>query len=244
MVRIKKFIVGIKPATRMFRIGALGGSVIDAVLAARMDKQLSETYFTDIGRMTDRSGGYVISNEELGNFLRIEDSNIIFLKDIYTSEKKVDLKEILAEWRFLWKVVNGILDVHDIRRVGVAAEHQFEAVGGTPSNKLHNAFLTGSHPQHAGRFNLQYEERRPPIGKTGLPDAKKDAFVNVIHHYYDSEADEEHSAEGHINANLDVQKYYAPFFNGSVFDEVTEVFRMFQKEKEVFDADLKKRGLV
>jgi hypothetical protein len=220
MVRIKKFIVGIKPATKMFRIGTLGGSVIDAVLAARAEKALSEAYFSEVGRASDRVG-YLLSNDELGNTLRIEDSNIIFIKDLYDSERKFDLAEILAEWRFLWKVVNGILEVRDVHRIGVAAEHQFESVGGTASNKLHSAFFAGAHPQHAGRFNLQYEERRPAMGKTGLPDIKKDAFVNVLHHYYDSELDDDHDVKGRINANLDVQKYYSPYFNGSTLGTAT-----------------------
>lgn len=243
MVRIQKFVVGIRPQDKMFRVSSYGGAIVDAVLAARTEKALGESYFTEVSTAVDHTGR-ILSNEELGNTLKIEDSNIIFVKDYYGSERKFSAKEVLAEWRFLWKVVNDILMVRNIRRIGIAAEHQFEATSGTPSNALHSSLIAGPHPMHAGRFNLQFEDRRPTTSKSGLPDAKKDAFINVIHQYYAAELDSERPANGYINANIDVQKYYAPPFTGNIFDEVAEVLRIFEKEKAAFDANLKQRGFV
>jgi hypothetical protein len=49
---------------------------------------------------------------------------------------------------------------------------------------------------------------------------------------------------GHMNINLDVQRYYSPYFNGHVFDEVLVLNKTFQEEKERLESDLKKRGLI
>jgi len=81
-------------------------------------------------------------------------------------------------------------------------------------------------------------------GKSGLPDIAKDAFINVIHHFYDSELDTDHPNPRHINANLDVQKYFSPLYNGNLFDEVAPLYKLFQKEQTALDDHIKERGLI
>lgn len=243
MVRVSKLVLGIRPSQKMFRVGSLGGVVIDAILAARSDKALGDEYFTSVGKAPDQSS-YRLTNDDQGNLLQIDEANVVFTKDIYSDEQHIDLDKTLAEWRFLWKHINGVLLVRDIRRIGIAAEHQFKPPTGTASGQLFERLAAMQRPQHPGKFLLQFEDRRPTTNKVGIPDATKDAFINVIQHYYDSELDTEHANSGFINANLDVQKYFSPLFNGNIFDEIAGLLKLFQKEKAALDADIKKRGLI
>lgn len=243
MIRISKLVLGIRPSQKMFRVESLAGSAIDAILAARSDKTLGDDYFTSVGKAADRSS-YRLFNEDQGNVLQIEEANVVFTKDVYLDEQHIDLEDVLAEWRLLWKHVNGVLAVRDIRRIGIVAEHQFKPPNGTASGRLFEGLAAIPRPQHPGKFMLQFEDRRPTTNKVGLPDPTKDAFINVIQHYYDSELDTEHATSGFINANLDVQKYFSPLFNGNIFDEIDVLLKLFKKEKAGLDAEIAKRGLI
>ena len=244
MVPIKKFSVGIRPAQKMFRVGSLYGSLVDSLLAARTNKNLGEDYFNEVGKNLEQ-GVARLSNERLGNFLHIDVENIVFTKDLYASEKSIDLEKILSEFHFLWKQVDEILQIRDIRRIGIAAEHQERAKDGHASATLIRALTGLPPPTHAAKFLLQLEDRRPPTNKVGVPDFKKDDFINVIRHYYDGELDIENHNADHINITLDVQRYFSPLLSTNIFEDVLTLYKKdFLKEKGILDADLKKRGLV
>lgn len=242
MIRIKKFIVGIRSSQKMFRVSSLHGSLVDSVLSLRGNKPIDDEYYTEISRGIEQ-GTIQLRNEDLGNTLRIDLESIVFIKDFYASEKQIDIDDILQEFRSIWKHVNEVLHVRGIRRIGIAAEHQFAVEKDSPSTHLVRKLTSISPHAHPAKFILQFEERRFNT-KNGPLDLKKDDFINVICNYYDSEVDSEHPRQDHINANLDVQRYYAPLFNGNVFDEVAILHQLFSKEKHGFEADLRKRGLV
>lgn len=136
-----------------------------------------------------------------------------------------------------------MLHVRNIRRIGIVAEHQIPAKDAKASEALLGTLTSITSAGHPAKFILKIEDRRFPT-KGGIPDFKKDDFINVIREYYDSDVDADHANDGHINANIDVQRYYSPLFNGNVFDEVTVLQRLFLDEKKHLEEDIKKRGLV
>lgn len=244
MVQFKKIIIGIRPAQKMFRVSSLYGSIVDEVLSSRTDKRLGADYFTGVSKLVDQPG-VRLTNESLGNTLQIDSENVVFIKDYYTSEKAVDLDALLDEFVFLWEVVDKTLQVRDVRRIGIASEHQIQVADGHASAALVGNFTNIPAPVHAAKFQLQMEDRRMTTNKVGLPDFKKDDFINVIHHYYDSSLDVEHPSSGGINITLDVQRYFYPLLKSKISDEVLALFKKdFLKEKNKLDSDLKKRDLI
>jgi len=68
---------------------------------------------------------------------------------------------------------------------------------------------------HIDKFQMSFETRHQ-TGKGGLPDPTKDDFFNVIRQIYDSAMDLDHATRGFVNANLDVQHYYAPALTSEI----------------------------
>lgn len=241
-MRIKKFTVGIRPSQKMFRISSLQGSLVDSVLNMRGTKPIDDDYYTEISVSRGVEPPTLqIRNDVKGNLLIIEADNIVFTKDLYDSEKQFDEEEALKEFRAIWKQVNDVLHVKDIRRIGIVVEQQFAT--DKPSFELIKKLTSLTTGEHVAKFLLRFEERFR-TEKGGIPDPKTDDFINVISDYYDSERDIDHPKEGHINVNIDVQRYFAPLFNGNVFDEITVFRNRVSKEQSRFEQDLKQRGLL
>lgn len=241
MMRIKKFTLGIRPSQKMFRVSSLHGSLVDSVLGLRGTKPIGDEYYSEISRSAEPMT-IQLRSEEQGNTLTVDLDNIVFSKDLYNSEKRFDIDEVLDEFRAVWKQVNEVLHVKDIRRIGVVIEHQL-AVKENPSAALLKKLTSITAGEHAAKFMLHFEERYR-TSKGGIPDFKKDDFINVIRDYYDSERDADHPTDGHINANLDVQRYYSPLLTGNVFDEIVLFRQQLSKEQARFEQDLKQRGLL
>lgn len=242
MIRISKFVVGIRPSQKMFRVSSLYGSLVDTILSLRGTKLFEDEYYTEVSRNVEQ-GTVQLRNEELGNILRIDQDNVVFTKDYYLNEKKHDINDALQEFRTIWKHLNDELHARNIRRIGIVAEHQIVAKDTKASETLLKALTTITTAGHPAKFILKIEDRRLPT-KGGIPDIKKDDFINVIREFYDSDLDVDHAKTGSINVNIDVQRYYSPLFNGNVFDEVTVLQKLFMEEKARLEDDLKKRGLV
>lgn len=239
-MRIKKLTLGIRPSQKMFRLSSVQGTLVDSVLTLRGTKPIDDEYYTEVSRGIEPAT-IQLRNDELGNTLTIELDNVVFTKDLYDSDKQFDLDEVLKEFRTIWKQVNDVLHVKDIRRIGIVVEHQLAKEN--PSSVLIKQLTSLTPGGHVAKFLLHFEERFR-TGKGGIPDPKTDDFINVICDYYDSERDIDHPKEGHINVNLDVQRYYSPLFNGNVFDEITVFRQQLSKEQSRFEQDLKKRGLL
>ena len=242
MIRISKFAIGIQPSQKMFRVSSLRGSLVDTVLSLRGTKPFDDEYYTEVSRNVEQ-GTVQLRNEELGNVLRIDQDRVVFTKDYYLSEKAHDINDAIQEFRTIWKHLNEELRARNIRQIGIAAEHQIPAKDAKASEALLGALTSITTVGHPAKFILKIEDRRFPT-KGGIPDLKKDDFINVGRQFYDSDHDADHAKAGHINANIDVQRYYSPLFNGNVFDEVTVLQKLFLEEKNRLEDDLKKRGLV
>jgi len=123
MIRINKFSIGIRPVSKMFRMTSLSGLIIDKILSEReFNKHLDEKYYTQIAR-NNETGNYKLYNKELGNELNLDLNNVVFIKDYYKSAKTFSLNKVLTEFKQIWTIVNDILKLKDIRRIGMVAEH-------------------------------------------------------------------------------------------------------------------------
>lgn len=240
-MRIKKITIGIQPSQKMFRVSSLHGSIVDSVLSLRGTKPITDEYYTEISRSTEQ-GSIRLKNDAEGNTLIVDLSNVVFVKDVYKSDKQLDIDDAFKEFRLIWKQVNDLLHVRDVRRIGVVGEHRIP-VQNSSSATLLKSLTSISVASHPAKFILRFEERRLTT-TGGIPDFKKDDFINVIRDYYDSEMDSDQPEEKHVNINLDVQRYYSPLFNGNIFDEAERVHQQFTKEKDKCETDLKQRGLL
>jgi hypothetical protein len=217
-------------------------TLIDAVLGCRGEKDIDEVYYSEVSRNVD-SSVLLIRNVERGNFLKVDMENVIFIKDLYEIDRHFDLDKSLQEFRQIWNVINDILKLSNIRRIGMFAEHRFPYPSSTPSKILIEKFTKISSPLHPAKFHLRYEDRTF-ASTIPTPNIKKDDFLNIIYDIYDGEMDASHPEQDQINVNLDVQRYYSPLLNGNVFDEVNKLKKEFQSQKTKFASDLTAKGLL
>lgn len=240
MAIVKKFTIGVAPFAQMFRIHGLGGSVVDAVLALRKGKSLSEDYFSEVAVNAERT---VFQLRGLGglNAMQFTDANITFTKDFYESEKSFDFRTMLDEFRAIWPAVHSTLNIQDIRRIGMVAEHSFKVESKSPSAWLRQKLTTFESSKITDKFLLRFEERE--LAQDGnAPDLKKSDFLNYIYQFNDSALDAQHPSDGSIRATLDVQRYFAPVLNGNVGDEVLKLKHHFELAQKRLDEKLKGLG--
>lgn len=242
MKNCKQFVIGIQPATKMFRLSSLAGRVIDEILEVRdSSKNLGSDYYTNVSSSVSGSE-YALTNENSGNVLRLHQDNIIFKKTFYSSEKHFNFDKALEEFKDIWKVVNKVMDVKNIRRIGISAESRFQSA--KPSLDLLNSVTKLTTTSHCERFSLHYE--RVGLAKDGsIPDRKKSDFINVITDLYDSTMDRENPEEGCLNINVDVQRYYAPLTNANVADEALKLYNNeYLKAMDAAQSNMKTLGLL
>ena len=168
-MRIMKFTVGIRPSQKMFRVSSLHGSLVDSVLSLRGSNPIDDEYYTEISRGAEQAF-IQLRNEDRGNTLRIDLDNFTFVKDFYASEKQFDIDDALKEFRLIWKQVNEVLHVRDIRRIGIVAEHRIPVEKNNPSAVLLKALTSVPVSAHPAKFILRFEERRVCQGPTGQAD--------------------------------------------------------------------------
>lgn len=241
MTVFRKFTIGIAPYTRMYRIHSAGGEVVDAVLALRL-KALPEDFFEEVLIQTDRNG-YRITGHHGNNALSLNDQNITFTRDYYESTDSFDFSKVFDQFRIIWGAINSVLQITDVRRVGMVSESKYEVPSKTPSTWMRNTFSPpfGS-DLHVEKFHLRFEERE--LAADGLaPDPKKADFINTIYQIYDSEMDADHSTTGYMFTNTDVQRYFTPVITGKgVPDEILKLKKRFDVASKKFDDRLKKLG--
>ena len=184
---------------------SIDGLMIDALLAQRGIKPLDDEYYKEIA--TNRElGTFRLQNLDLGNILRVDMNSVVLIKDAYDSQSHINIEKTFTEFEVIWDALNQILEMNDVRCIGIAAEYQIDLGAKNPNIPAMDLLCKIKKPAHPGKFHLRYEDRRQT--KDGLvPDINKSDFVNVIFDYYDSEMDTEHPSPGSFNANIDYQKY-------------------------------------
>lgn len=231
-MKIRKFIIGVRTANRMFRVQALGSKCIDSIMNYVLhNNAVSSDYFTHISSSSEQIK-FSLRNTELGNILVIDDSNIVFYKDFYDFDDDIDIDTTVNEFLIFWNIINEVLEIKDIRRIGIVAEQREYLEDGQPSKILLdniNNFDTAS--TFPAKYQFTYESRHP-TKESIAPDIAKDDFINVIYHLYDGILDRDHSEENTINVNIDVQRYYHPNIKAITRNEVMNVIKIFNKELE------------
>jgi hypothetical protein len=240
MLKIHKFIVGVSPSTRMFRIPAVGGLATDAVLELRGKANLSNDYYTQVTTSQD-GGTFQLRNPESGNYLTINRDNITFIKDSFELDFEIDTSKAIREFLVIWKAITPIINIRDIKRLGIAAEHLLDI--NKPNNTFIDVLTKFNSPAHPAKFHLKYEERIP-TKESLAPDIEKDDFLNVISDFYDSEMDVDHPKKGSANVNLDVQRYFFPRLTKLSDSDVEKHFKIFEQQRQGFFNRLSKMSLV
>lgn len=242
MIEIDKFVIGVMPASRMFRVPSVVGLVIDKILSERGGKMLSDDYYSEVASSNEKNS-YKLLNNELGNSLIISLDNIIFTKDFYDKDYAFNYKQVVSEFTCIWQIINEYLKISDIRRIGVLAEHQFNVEPQNSNKKLLDLLTVFAGYRHPAKFHLHFENRHStPEGLA--PDIEKSDYINVIYDVYDSEIDANHSKKGAVNANIDVQRYYSPLLKSNIPEQVSKINTIFQREKDDFESFLNKQGLL
>lgn len=241
-MKIDKLVVGIRTVSKMFRVQALGGVVLDNILALRGKEGFSDDYYTEVTQSADRFQ-YGLKNDKLGNYFHVDTEGIVFTKDNYDKDSKLSLDKVIQECRLLWEVANSTMKIDDIRRIGIVAEHQISTKDNPAAKKMIETFTKFKQPAHSGRFMLRYEDRRPT--KEALaPDIEKSDFLNVIYSFYEGDLDAHHPKKDALNANIDVQRYFSPLLKKSCFDEVNKLAKLFDTEKKSYEDKLKGMGVL
>ncbi|PUB83982.1 MAG: hypothetical protein DBP02_10125 [gamma proteobacterium symbiont of Ctena orbiculata] len=228
MVHMHKFIIGIRPSTKMFRIQSIGGQVVDAVLDLRGSSVIPDDFYTKVSNNTDGMR-YQIHSEDFSNVLMIDRENIVFIKDTFSSGEEIDVSKSLREFTEIWKALDLVTRVRGIRRIGIAAEHLLEYEN--PSAELIRNLTKIEPPPHTGKFYLKYEDRRP-TRESISPDIEKDDYINVIISAYDSILDVDHKEPGTANVNIDVQRYFQPLLNKLSYNDFEKILKHFSRERE------------
>ena len=171
--------------------------------------------------------------------LLITHDDLTFTRDLYENEKLFRFEDFAKEFRAIWDIVNSILKVRNIRRIGYVVEHRFSIK--EPSNHIFPKIIKLTKDGQIDNFVLTYESRTFAEGEK--PDIEKANFVNEICSIYDSVKDVEHPEKGFLNVNIDVQRYFAPAYNGKVSDELLKLYNKdFVPANKTYFEQLKKLG--
>lgn len=244
MLDLKKITIGIRPAQRMFRVSSFIGAVIDEVLSKRGVGLIGAEYYSEVTKSQEQA--FVqLRGQDGANFLRIDQDGIVFCRAAYDAAGSgISIDNCFAEFHSIWKAINDVLIVRNIRRIGLVGEHRISMPESEVNKRLMSAVTTFEPPAHPHKLHLRFENRSFITSKTGIPDLKSDDLLNVISDFYDSSMDGDFPTSEGINFNLDVQRYYNPFFNGGLQNELIFLKKKLEDEQKRNEGLLKERGIV
>jgi hypothetical protein len=236
---IKKLTVGVMPLAQMFRVASYSGEIADEIVANLKDKPIrNPEYFTEVAAPS--TANVQLRNKERGNFLLMNTGNIAFTQERYKSH--VDAEKFLEEFAQLWRVIDHVLQVQQIRRIGMVAEHRVFDVD-DPTKLLLETLTKYPQQEYSAKFYCSFE-KRIPLARSSTFNYKVDEFTNVIRQFYDSELDLDTPQERAFNVNLDVQRYYTDQTGDRVMDEVKALKKEFETQWREFRAEIKTLGLI
>jgi hypothetical protein len=241
-MKLHRIVIGIQLNKKIFRLSSLSGLLIDEMLVLRdSEKTISDKHFTRVSsshntedvhvslRNEDRSHEFLIQAAHVGLSIRSVDGETINLDKAY------------KEFELLWKRADKTIKFPAIRAIGIVAEYRIDAdTNDSASNQLMDALLKNKRKNQAGRFQLQFQDiTLKEDGK--VPDVRVDDFWSTTFSLYSSDRDES-PEDGKINANIEVQKLYAPAKSGPIA-ELRKVKERFLVEKKKFKQSLVDMGL-
>jgi hypothetical protein len=241
-MKFHRIIIAIQLNTKMFRLSSLSGQLIDDMLNLRnTEKDISDDYFTKVSTSPNLDDMQVsLTNEDNSHELIFQSSQVILRTTALNDGTLVSTERAYKEFELFWKKADKLMHFPAVRRIGFVAEFRAEEkTKNSSSNDLMKALLKSDKNNHSGRFHLQYEDHS--LKDNGeIPNASIDDYWNTIYTYYASERDETPEKDK-INANIDIQKYYAPAKSGALA-ELRKVKERFTKEKTKFKKSLLDMG--
>jgi hypothetical protein len=241
-MKFHRIIIGIKLNTKMFRLSSLSGQLIDDMLNLRnTEKEISDDYFTKVSISPNPEDIHVsLTNEDNSHELLFRSSEVILRISAITSDTTVSTERAYKEFELFWKKADKLLHFPAVRRVGFVAELRAkEKTKNSSSNDLMKALLKNGPNNHSGRFHLQYEDQSLKANGE-IQNPSTDDYWNTIYTYYSSDRDET-PENNTINANIDIQKFYAPAKSGALA-ELRKVKERFTRDKTKFKKSLSDMG--
>ncbi len=238
---IQKFTVGIQPAKKMFRVQSRWGDLTDEIFRLiRKDKKFKKDYFKSVGTSDARDAVRLIG-EEAGNYLTVTMDNVIFVKDMIEKGRSINPKKTMSEFQLIWEVVNSVLNVTGIRRIGVVGESKIEDVKNA-SRELIDKTTKFDSTLHPAKFALRFEQRSST--SEGLaPDIKKDDFQNVIYSLNDLSEDTENQSDDALSFMVDYQRYYSPAISKDIWKKAEGHLPKFEAQWNSFCETLDELGV-
>jgi hypothetical protein len=228
-----------RPPFKLFRAQTRWGDVVDELIAFEPDR------FSTVHNA--RESVKLVSKDETSNLV-LSPQNINFEVDTFRSSgRTVKVESFVSEVADVWKCVNAVLRVAEIRRIGVLGEARVEVP--KVSTLLLSTLTTFDAPMFPAKFSLRYEKREPTI-EAVAPDIEKSDFVNTIYTAYEAtqKRDEEDGDEAPgdtLNISVDYQRYYAPPLSGKDFiSETRKLAGKFEQRWCAFERDLIGRKLL
>ncbi len=243
-MHLKKLLIGVRPAQRMFRVASLMGNVVDEVLALRGGGNFDDQYYSQVTRNHDH--GFVqLVGDKGRNKLRLDQEGLVFSRAIYDAEGiELHADKVVSEFLEVWKRANDVLKIRDIRRIGLIGECRIEVESDDIASRLLMPALTMLEvPENPKKFHLHFEKTAHTKSKVGVPDQNTDDMSNVIIDIYDATADSDFPSNKAINVNFDVQRYYTPLFNGGIAVELQKLKKQMDGERHTLKAELVARGV-
>jgi hypothetical protein len=236
----RKITIGVQPIDKVYRVHSLGGAVVDSILGLRL-KELPEDYFEEVAVAHGTQNGYRLSGRKGENSLVFTESQLVFTRDHHESSSRLDFDKVASEFRLIWNAANSILQMANVRRIGIVAECLYTVPHKSVSGWLRSRLLSPQlHAEvlHSERFTLRFEERE--LAKDGIaPDPKKADFHNTICTIYDNAYDDTHPVPGFVVLSVDTQRYFAPVISGkTVPEEMQKLRRQFELSLAKFDQQL------
>lgn len=227
---LHRLTVGILFNEKMFRINSLHGLVTDKILGLRGNNSIiPSNYYTKVSNITTstREMNLSVHNDSGHNSFQIRPQEVIFKKVSSEEGVSVDISKAINELKELWKASNKVMEFPATRRLGFVAEYRIpEKSEGSSCKQLIKSLSKFSEPGNSTSFMLTFENTSlGPDGK--VHNKTTDQFWNTILSFYNSERDES-PVDGYINANIDVQRFFAP----AKLDPVKE-FKTLEKRFEI-----------
>jgi hypothetical protein len=224
----------------LFRISSLAGEIADEVVAGVKEKPIRNAeYFTEVSPVGG-PGGLTLRGKEAANVLTVGTGNITFTQDRYSS--RVDIDKFLEEFGQLWKIIDHVVSIQQVRRIGIVAEHRVTGIS-DPSKFLAEKFTRFPASDIAAKFIFGIE-RRIPLSQATKVNIATDAFTNVITQVYDAELDTQRPEDNAFNINLDVQRYFGGQKHESVVRELPSIRKDFETRWKELQTQVVAMGLI
>jgi hypothetical protein len=217
MSKIKKLTLGIKPVNKLFRLKDMVGTIADEIMSESISsKILGADYYIAYSEGNGQLP-FTLHNKDKGNSIRFSLDDIIFIKDLYSSNTPLNTEKVFKEFKEIFLIINKRLKLSDIRRIGIVGESRMKMV--SPTAFLMNGFSKLLPAHEPERFVMKFEDR---FTKTGKPvtSPETDAFSSNFIEIYDSKLDTEHPKNESINFNIDSQIYFNPLIKRDIWDYV------------------------